>query len=59
MDAVRRAAGGEAGASHALGLMQNEIGLTMGQMGAPTIPSLDQTFLMWNDAEDLKRNRRS
>ena len=52
------AAGGEAGASHALGLMKNEIGLTMGQMGAPTIPSLDQSFLMWDSPDDLKRNRR-
>ena len=53
------AAGGEPGATHALGLMSNEISLTMGQMGAPTIPSLDQSFLMWKDPEDLKRNRRS
>lgn len=52
------AAAGEAGAHHALGLMRNEISLTMGQMGAPDTKCLDQSFLMWDSAEDLKRNRR-
>ena len=52
------AAGGEPGASHALDLMRNEISLTMGQMGAPDTKCLDQSFLMWDSPEDLKRNRR-
>ena len=53
------AAGGEAGASHALDLMKNEVSLTMGQMGAPDIKSLDQSFLMWDSPDDFKRNKRS
>lgn len=52
------AAGGEPGATHALGLMRNEISLGMGQMGAPDIQSLDQSFLMWDRPEDFERNRR-
>ena len=52
------AAGGEAMASHALGILKNEVDLVMGNMGAPDIKSLNPDFLMWDDVEDLKRNRR-
>lgn len=52
------AAGGERLASRALEIMRNEVDLTMGQMGAPNIASLGPDFLMWDDPEDLKRNRR-
>ncbi|MFN3746250.1 MAG: alpha-hydroxy acid oxidase [Hyphomicrobiaceae bacterium] len=52
------AAGGEALASRALEIIRNELDLVMGQMGAPNIAALGPDFLMWDDAEDLKRNRR-
>ena len=52
------AAGGERLASRALDIMRNEVDLTMGQMGAPNIAALGSEFLMWDDQEDLKRNRR-
>lgn len=52
------AAGGEAMASTALGIMRNEIDLVMGNMGAPDIPSLGPDFLMWDDEADLRRNTR-
>ncbi|MBN9264518.1 MAG: alpha-hydroxy-acid oxidizing protein [Hyphomicrobium sp.] len=52
------AAGGERLASRALEIVRNELDLTMGQMGAPDIASLGPDFLMWDDPEDLKRNRR-
>jgi L-lactate dehydrogenase (cytochrome)/(S)-mandelate dehydrogenase len=52
------AAGGERLASRALDIMRNEVDLTMGQMGAPSIAALGPEFLMWDDQEDLKRNRR-
>lgn len=52
------AAGGEAMASHALGILKNEVDLVMGNMGAPNIKSLGPDFLMWDDQDDLKRNRR-
>ena len=52
------AAGGERLASRALDIMRNEVDLTMGQMGAPNIAALGPEFLMWDDQEDLKRNRR-
>ncbi|MGE5513613.1 MAG: alpha-hydroxy acid oxidase [Bacteroidota bacterium] len=52
------AAGGLPGARHALGVMNNEVDLAMGQMGVPDIPSLGPDFLMWERTEDLLRNRR-
>jgi (S)-mandelate dehydrogenase len=52
------AAGGCAGAAHALGIFRNEIDLTMAQMGAPDIKSLGPQFLMWKDQDDLRRNVR-
>jgi hypothetical protein len=30
----------------------------MGNMGAPNIAALNPDFLMWDDPDDLKRNRR-
>lgn len=52
------AAGGLPGAVRALAILRNEIDLTMGQMGAPNIASLGPHFLMWKDADDLRRNAR-
>ncbi len=51
-------AGGEAMASHALGILRNEVDLVMGNMGAPNIPALGPDFLMWDDQADLRRNTR-
>jgi L-lactate dehydrogenase (cytochrome)/(S)-mandelate dehydrogenase len=51
-------AGGLAGAMRALAILRNEIDLTMGQMGAPSIASLGPQFLMWQDEADLRRNMR-
>ncbi len=52
------AAGGEAMASHAIGILKNEVDLVMGNMGAPDIKSLGPDFLMWDDQADLRRNTR-
>ena len=52
------AAGGERLASRALDIVRNELDLVMGNMGAPNIAALNPDFLMWDDPEDLKRNRR-
>ncbi len=51
-------AGGLGGAMRALAILKNEIDLTMGQMGAPNIASLGSQFLMWKEADDLRRNTR-
>ena len=51
-------AGAQAGANHAVGMIGNEIGGVMGQMGAPTIAALGPDYLFWDGPEDLKRNRR-
>ena len=51
-------AGAEAGAHHAVGMIGREVEMVMRQMGVPTMHSLGPDFLMWNDSEDLKRNRR-
>jgi len=51
-------AGGVAGASKALGIFRREIDLSLAQMGAAKIADLGPHFLMWNDEEDLRRNRR-
>jgi L-lactate dehydrogenase (cytochrome)/(S)-mandelate dehydrogenase len=52
------AAGGVAGAARALHIFQQEIATTMAQMGAPDIASLGPHFLMWQNADDLRRNAR-
>ncbi|QQS11430.1 MAG: alpha-hydroxy-acid oxidizing protein [Rhodospirillales bacterium] len=52
------AAGGTAGAARALGIMRREVDIAMAQMGAPDIASLGPDFLMWEDRDDLRRNRR-
>jgi len=52
------AAGGAAGATRALQIIKHEIETTMAQMGAADIASLGPQFLMWRDAEDLRRNAR-
>ncbi len=52
------AAGGQAGAHHAVRMIRGDIATTMRQLGAPDIKSLGPDFLMWDAAEDLKRNRR-
>jgi L-lactate dehydrogenase (cytochrome)/(S)-mandelate dehydrogenase len=52
------AAGGAAGATRALQIIKHEIDTTMAQMGAADIASLGPQFLMWREAEDLRRNAR-
>ncbi len=52
------AAGGIEGASKALDILVGELDLTMAQMGAPTLRDLGPDFLLWDDEDDLKRNRR-
>ena len=52
------AAGGEAGARHALHMIRTEIGSVMCQLGAPDVQTLGADFLMWNDASGLQRNSR-
>jgi L-lactate dehydrogenase (cytochrome)/(S)-mandelate dehydrogenase len=52
------AAGGEAMAGTALGILRNEVDLVMGNMGAPDIKTLGPDFLMWDDQADLRRNTR-
>jgi len=39
-------------------MSRGDIATTMRQLGAPDIKSLGPDFLMWDAAEDLKRNRR-
>jgi (S)-mandelate dehydrogenase len=51
-------AGGRPGATRALDIFRNEIDLVMANMGAPDIKSLGPQFLMWKDADDLRRNVR-
>jgi len=52
------AAGGVPGATRALQIFKDEVDRTMAQMGAPDIRSLGPQFLMWKDADDLRRNAR-
>ena len=52
------AAGALPGAKKALSIINNEVDLCMGQMGAPDIASLGADFIMWNDRDDRLRNRR-
>jgi L-lactate dehydrogenase (cytochrome)/(S)-mandelate dehydrogenase len=50
------AAGGTAGASHALAILRDEIGRNMAQMGAPDILSLGPQFLSWTQPDEIRRN---
>ncbi|WP_395713706.1 alpha-hydroxy acid oxidase [Reyranella sp.] len=52
------AAGGTPGAAKALGIFRREIDISMAQIGATKIADLGPQFLMWEDEEDLRRNRR-
>ena len=52
------AAGGIEGATRALDILQGELDLTLAQMGAPTLRDLSPDFLLWDDDDDLRRNRR-
>jgi L-lactate dehydrogenase (cytochrome)/(S)-mandelate dehydrogenase len=47
--------GGTAGASHALGILRDEIGRNMAQMGASDILGLGPQFLTWNP-DEMRRN---
>jgi (S)-mandelate dehydrogenase len=49
-------AGGQAGASHAVTMVNNEIAAVMAQLGTPNIPSIGPDFLMWDN--DYRANRR-
>ena len=51
-------AGGIPGAAKALQIFRREIDISMAQMGATKIADLGPQFLMWQDEEDLRRNRR-
>ncbi len=50
------AAGGEAGARHAVAMVSNEVAAVMAQLGTPTIASIGPDFLMWDG--DYQSNRR-
>ncbi|MEM9681950.1 MAG: alpha-hydroxy acid oxidase [Pseudomonadota bacterium] len=49
-------AGGEAGATKAISILQREIDLTMAQIGCPSIGQLGPDFVHW-DQDELRRNR--
>ena len=51
-------AGGIPGAKTALGIFRREIDISMAQIGATKISDLGPHYLMWQDEEDLRRNRR-
>jgi (S)-mandelate dehydrogenase len=51
-------AGGVQGAKAALGIFRREVDLSMAQIGATKIADLGPHFMMWQDDEDLRRNRR-
>ncbi|WP_422000478.1 alpha-hydroxy acid oxidase [Reyranella sp.] len=51
-------AGGKPGATMALNIFRREIDISMAQMGVTRIDDLGPQFLMWEDVEDLRRNRR-
>jgi (S)-mandelate dehydrogenase len=42
----------------ALKIFRREIDLTLAQIGAARIADLGPQFLMWEDEEELRRNRR-
>jgi (S)-mandelate dehydrogenase len=50
------AAYGQAGAAHVINILSNEIEVNMKQMGCTSLDQLPD-FLMWDDPEDLRRNR--
>lgn len=50
------AAAGKAGASHVIGILRNEINTNMRQMGCTSLDQLPE-FLMWDEPEDLRRNK--
>ena len=50
-------AGGEAGATKAVGILKREIDLTMAQIGCPALSQLGPDFVLWDQDEQL-RNRR-
>ena len=50
-------AGGDAGAAKAVQILREEIGLTMGQIGCPSLDRLGPEFLHW-DEDELQRNLR-
>lgn len=52
------AAGGQAGATHAVDMIRKEVAFVMTQMGAPDIAALGPDFLMWDNDADRMRNRR-
>jgi L-lactate dehydrogenase (cytochrome)/(S)-mandelate dehydrogenase len=51
-------AGGVAGAAKALEIFRREVDISMAQIGATRIADLGPQFMMWQDEEDLRRNRR-
>jgi L-lactate dehydrogenase (cytochrome)/(S)-mandelate dehydrogenase len=51
-------AGGVAGAAKALEIFRREVDISMAQIGATKISDLGPQFMMWQDEEDLRRNRR-
>ncbi len=51
------AAGGQAGAHHTVGMIRDDIGSVMCQMGAPDVRCLGPEFLMW-DETGINRNSR-
>jgi len=51
-------AGGTAGATQALTILQREVDLTLGQIGVPTLAQLGPDMLMWDRMEDRRRNTR-
>jgi L-lactate dehydrogenase (cytochrome)/(S)-mandelate dehydrogenase len=51
-------AAGLPGAAMALKIFRREIDISMAQMGATRIDELGPQFLMWNDEDDLRRERR-
>ena len=51
-------AGGVQGAAKALQIFKREVDISMAQIGATRIADLGPQFMMWQDEEDLRRNRR-
>ena len=51
-------AGGIPGAKMALNIFRKEIDVSMAQLGVTKIDDLGPQFLMWQDEEDLRRNKR-
>ncbi len=50
--------GGLDGAKHAIGILRDEIDLTMGQAGLASLNDLGPDFLLSDDLDELRRNRR-